>query len=172
MTENKYFKEALGNMTREAAYAAAVCHLTDLGYSARKIEGTLTFPAPYESIRRIAFEHMLKTGILLREDPAVKKPDTERVEYVLEEGSFGRKSFRRIRIGEDEKTGGIPYIPCDFGLFDEEILAKIKNVLTSEEWNYIDGIPWDGKRMYHRQTPLMCSIMDKIEDLCNEGSKD
>ena len=167
--ENSVFNKALRNMTQEAAYGAAIRHFTDEGLSVREIYDTLTYPVSYETIQRTVFEYMITSGILLKEKPP-EGFTPFKTEFVLDEDEYGRKSYRRVvsKAPEDEKT---EYIPCDFGLFDENTLEKIKAALPKKEWEYIDGIPWLNKRMYHKATPKMKDIERHLKDISEQSDK-
>lgn len=165
MQENSYFGKALANFTREAAYAAAVRHLSEEEYSLRQILDTLTYPAPEEAVRRIAFEHLLKTGYLLEEEPekSLSEADTE---FVFEEGKYGKKSYRRVV----KNKGGEPlspedYFPCDFGIYEETMLELLRNRLPTSEWEFLSGIPWKKKRMYIKKTPKTEGIFRHLDEI-------
>ncbi|MCR5502877.1 MAG: hypothetical protein K6F53_07700 [Lachnospiraceae bacterium] len=163
MQENSYFGKALANFTREAAYAAAVRHLAEEEYSLRDILDTLTYPAPEEAVRRIAFEHLLKTGYLLEEEPesSVREADEE---FVLEEGKYGKKSYRRVVKDKGGDTfSSEDYFPCDFGLLDEEKLSRILESLPGTEREFLEGIPWKRKRMYIKKTPKTKEIFRHLK---------
>ena len=155
------FQNALGNMTREVAYSSSIRHLTDAGFSVRQICEKLTYPAPYETVRRIAYERLLETGIILTEEPK-EGLKQDRVTYVLDENGYGRKSYRRV-ITPAEEPEDTEYIPCDLGSLDESTMQKIKDTLYVKEWDYIEGIPWPKSRVYHKATPYMKEIAKHLE---------
>lgn len=51
------FEEALGNFTRDFAYAGAIRHLCDHGYSAQQIKKEFGYPLSVESIEKIMNEY-------------------------------------------------------------------------------------------------------------------
>lgn len=89
MPEGRYFKEALADLTSEAAYVGAVRHLYDLGYSVEQIKKNLLYPISVQQIERVI-------------DDYVKRQDSpERdYEYIRETDQYGRKSFRRVKKPE------------------------------------------------------------------------
>lgn len=85
MSENQYFREALSNFTSEVAFAGAVRHLHDLGYSVEKIRDNLAFPASVEQIRRVIEEYEERRNA--QEDFA----------FVQDVDAYGRKSYRKVK---------------------------------------------------------------------------
>ncbi len=85
MSENQYFREALSNFTSEAAYAGAVRHLHDLGYSVEKIRDNLTFPASVEQIRKVIEECEERRNV------------QEDFTFVQDVDAYGRKSYRKVK---------------------------------------------------------------------------
>lgn len=87
--EDKYFQKALSNMTSEFAYAGAVRHLYDLGYSAERIKQEISYPVSLEKITRVMEEYEKK-----------KNSPEDEYEFVLETNVYGRRSYRRVKKGE------------------------------------------------------------------------
>ena len=85
MSENRYYKEALSNFTSEVAFAGAVRHLYDLGYSVEMIRNNLTYPVSCEQIRKVIEEYEEK-----------KKNPRKDYEYVQDIDAYGRKSYRKV----------------------------------------------------------------------------
>ena len=69
MQENSYFQKALADFTQEAASGGAIRHLADLGYTVEEIRKELAFPTSLSRIRRMVWERLLDTGVILREAP-------------------------------------------------------------------------------------------------------
>ena len=160
MPESSYeFKKALGNMTREVAYKAAVRHLTDNEYSLDQIMDKLSYPVSRDEVQRTMYEYMLESGMICEELPdedSVK----EKISYVMEEGAYGKKSYRRII--ETDTTGKHEYVPCDFGMLKEADWEKVKNKLDKKDIEYITGIPWPKKTVYHRMTERFKGIYSRL----------
>lgn len=85
MSENQYFKEALSNFTSEVAFAGAVRHLYDLGYSVEEIRENLAYPASGEQIRKVIEEYEEQ-----------KKDPQKDYEFVQDMDAYGRKSYRKV----------------------------------------------------------------------------
>jgi len=86
MAENKYFQEALANFTADFAYAGAVKHLHDIGYSTEEIQKKLAYPVTQEKIQRVIDEY----------EASRQNPDAGYV-FIQDTDRFGRKSFRRVK---------------------------------------------------------------------------
>ncbi len=157
--ENAYFNKALGNMTREMAYGGALRHMVDTGMSVKEIKNTLSYPVSYEEIQRAVYDYMLKKGILLEEEPDEKNTSGEYCEYVLEEGPFGQKSYRKVVTGQKERRE-LSYVPCDFGLMSKEKLDSLYAVMDIKDREYLEGIPWPRKRVYHVENDRMKNIAE------------
>ena len=84
MAENRYFQETLSSFTSEFAYAGAVRHLYELGYSPQRIQSELLYPVSLEKINRVIEEY----------ERALNNPEAQ-YEYVQETDELGRRSFRR-----------------------------------------------------------------------------
>lgn len=86
MPEGRYFKEALAGFVSEAAYAGAVRHLYDEGYSVEQIRKNLLYPVSVEQIERVIDDYIRRRN----------SPDRD-YEYIQETDRYGRKSFRRVK---------------------------------------------------------------------------
>lgn len=89
MPEGEYFREALAGFASEAAYAGAVRHLYDLGYSAEQIREKLLYPVSVSRIQKVI------DGYIKRHN----SPEGD-YEYVQATDRYGKKSFRRVRKPE------------------------------------------------------------------------
>ncbi|MCR4990454.1 MAG: hypothetical protein K6A38_06275 [Lachnospiraceae bacterium] len=153
------FKKALGNMTKEVAYKAAVRHLTEEGYSVSEMTQILSYPVSFEEVQRTAYEHMQKTGIICEDEP--DKKSHEKVSYVMDEGAFGKRSYRRIVSKEDETDK--EYILCTFGTLSASEKEKILSLLDKKSREYMTGIPWPKKPVYHLATDKFRQMTDEIK---------
>lgn len=93
MSENRYFKEALSNFASEVAFAGAVRHLYDLGYSVEMIREHLNYPASCEQICKVIEEYEEK-----------KKNPGKDYEFVQDIDAYGRKSYRKVEKHRDFLT--------------------------------------------------------------------
>lgn len=146
MSEQDYFRNALSDFTYEAASGGAIRHLADLGYTARQIADKLTYPTPYERVRKTVWQQLIDTQVVLTEEPGNGK-QREKADYKVVHDKYGRTSFRmetaaryssepirwKERRYNEETCGGLAvyladrcsangedrsYISCDFGLHD------------------------------------------------------
>lgn len=214
MQENSYFQKALADFTQEAASGGAIRHLADLGYTVEEIQGELAFPTPISRIRRVVWEHLLDTGVVLREVPGTGVVQ-EKVAYVREYDQYGRPSFRRVAASDQHlgsstrKTGAametyetmracgnmpgwrildIPvqeafpallsrkiaengaeyaYASCDFGIIaakEPDHYASLLQALKGRQRAYVEGLPWEGRRVYHRLEPLMAEGILRLQE--------
>ena len=144
MAEQEYFKNALSDFTYEAASGGAIRHLADLGYTVKQIMEKLTYPTPYERVRKTVWKHLTETGIVLTQEPE-KSAGQGKAEYTVEHGKYGKASFRleqpsvsgsepihwKERCYSEEKCGSPAaylvdkcdangednsYVSCDFGV--------------------------------------------------------
>lgn len=86
MAEGRYFQEALANFTSEAAYAGAVRHLYDLGYSVEQIKENLLYPVSLQQIERVIDDYRAGQN----------SPEGDYI-YIQDTDKYGKKSFRRIK---------------------------------------------------------------------------
>ena len=61
--KGEYFKEALGNFTRDFAYGGAIRHLVDLGYDTDRIIKEFDYPLKRESIEKMVEDYKKEKGI-------------------------------------------------------------------------------------------------------------
>lgn len=192
MQENSYFQKALSDFTHEVASGGAIRHLTDLGYTVRQIREQLDFPTPYERIQKAVWERLKETGVILSEEPGSSER-TEKAVYVQERDKYGRTSFRRVVkermpectvcwkerilcrgdavfaiLQEKVRENGeeFSYMSCDFGLTATKapkLYQEMLALLEEPQREYVEGLPWERRRVYHRMTFRM---MEVIEQLC------
>lgn len=144
MSEQKYFKSALSDFTYETASGGAIRHLADLGYTVKQITEKLTYPTPYERVRRTVWQYLIDTGVILTREPE-KGGVQGKAAYTVEYGKYGKASFRleaaspaapervhwKERNYSEEGCGSLAayladkcsvngddasYITCDFGI--------------------------------------------------------
>ena len=95
MCEQNYFQKSLSNFTLEAASGGAIRHLADLGLSAKQIREKLTFPTPFEVVKKILWQRLVDSGVVLLEEPGSGEQCGKPV-YTVDHGKFGKTSFRMI----------------------------------------------------------------------------
>lgn len=104
MGEWGFFQKALTNFTHEAASGGAIRHLADRGYTVEQIAGMLDFPVPYREVQQAVWEHFVKKGVILLEEPG-SVSRKEKAVYVREYDKFGKPSFRRVMEAETPRYG-------------------------------------------------------------------
>ncbi len=165
--ENKFFKQALANMTQDAASGDAIRHLADAGYTVDQIANRLTFKTPRERIRKTVWEHYIDKGIISMVDP--KGLPLEEVDYVREQNEYGKVSFRRVTKKVERPNA--EYIACDFGRQiyknSEEFEKKLKKLDKADD-EYVRGLPWPLETVYHiadERMKRIISILGKEDGL-------
>lgn len=190
MAENEYFKQALSSFAMDMASGGAIKHLTNQGYTVRQIVNKLDFPTPYEKVQELVWKQMIENGCLLLEEPG-NGTEHEKVDYIQETDSLGRKSFRKVvvscendtrihwkewnytwksedsfRVFLDErcvKNGEQDsYVRCDFGLRkyrNPKGYERTIQKLTAQQKEYILGLPWELRPVYHQLNLRMREIV-------------
>ena len=97
MDETNYFQNALSGFVTEAACGGAVRHLTDIGYTLDQIVDRLDYPAPRAKVQRIMMTYLYESRVLLLEEPSAEL-FAPKEQFVQEQGSYGRRSFRKTII--------------------------------------------------------------------------
>lgn len=195
MRDNSYFQKALADFTHEAASGGAIRHLTDAGYTVVQIVKELDFPTPYEKVRREVWERLLRTGVILTEEPGAARQE-ETVSYIREYDKYGKAAFRRVTKTEQKEkviyrrrqeiskaeftSEGLcvllrdkteqngedsSYMACDFGRIAAEDIGayqKMLAVLDGADREYVEGLPWEIRIVYHRLIPRMLGILMKL----------
>ena len=144
MSEQEYFKNALSDFTYEAASGGAIRHLADLGYTVKQITEKLTYPTPYERVRKTVWQHLIDTQVVLMQEPG-SEPQRGKAAYMVVHDKYGKASFQLEKVPGDASTpiywkerhyseencGGLAgylmdkcsangddasYISCDFGV--------------------------------------------------------
>lgn len=153
----KYFQEALSDFIYDAASGRAIRHLADAGYTSAQISRHLAYPVPIEKIRKTVTRHLSETGILLSDLPV--SPDQMQkipINRISEQTLFSQLTDCLLPNGEEHS-----YISCPFGTTQEKQADQILqalSALTSRETEYISGIEWPSKTIYHRLNRRMLEI--------------
>ena len=190
MAENEYFKQALSSFAMDMASGGAIKHLTNQGYTVQQIANKLDFPTPYEKVQELVWKQMIENGCLLLAEPG-NGTEHEKVDYIQETDSLGRKSFRKVVVScendtrihwkewnytwksEDSfrafldercvKNGEQDsYVRCDFGLRkyrDPKGYERTIQKLTAQQKEYILGLPWELRPVYHQLNLRMREIV-------------
>ena len=97
---NDLFNKALSNFAVDFAAGDAVRAFTDKGYSAKEIRDKLDFPIPVERIRKIMWEHLLDTNVILLAEPE-KGSSRKRVNYEKVQDKYGHTSFKQVVVDDE-----------------------------------------------------------------------
>ena len=182
----KYFKEALTQFSQEVAVGGAIRHLTDIGYTARQITDSLDFPAPYEKVKKIMWQHLLDGGVVLLEEPGGNAQKGKGV-FVKEYGQYGRTSFRLVTVpADDAAVRDICWQEYHYQPFMGELSSFLQarcrengergayasldmekyrdghKGLQSGDAEYLSGLPEDVKLIYHRLDERMQRILCEL----------
>lgn len=190
MAENEYFKQALSSFAMDMASGGAIKHLTNQGYTVQQIVNKLDFPTPYEKVQELVWKQMIENGCLLLEEPG-NGTEHEKVDYIQETDSLGRKSFRKVVVSCEKDTRihwkewnytwksedsfrafldercvkngeQDSYVRCDFGLRkyrDPKGYERTIQKLTAQQKEYILGLPWELRPVYHQLNLRMREIV-------------
>lgn len=168
-TPSKYFQDALSDFVYDAASGRAIRHLADTGYTTAQIVRQLDYPTPFAKVQRTVTRHLMESGILLSELPVpaasfhtvMLAPDVPEKLY--------RFLFEYVRQNGEEYS----YVSCPFGIPGALALGKNhspQSTLTGREAEYLDGIAWEPKTMYHRLNRRMLEISVQLaaeyQDIC------
>ena len=184
------FHKALSNFTFETACGGAIRHLADNGCTAKQIMERLDYPISYEHVRTALYQHLCDTRVILESPPDRGLPEAK-PKFIIEYNEYGKPSYRRVKetgqgSGSNDTTPAawrevvckaLPniseqaYLSCDFGIADS-IAVKGMYLLNSRQREYIEGIPWPKRRVYHRLDQRMQEILyclydqDSYEGIC------
>lgn len=158
------FRKALSDFSFEVAAGGAIRHLADLGLTVKQIQERLDFPMPYARIQRAVWERLVDTGVILLEEPWREEPK-EKARYVREYDSYGKVSFRRVVEKEPEQKTEEVFLACEFGLVQYGEAEKFKEILATLEKRqaeYIEGLPWVRRKVWHRADERMLDIEKRL----------
>lgn len=187
MEGQEYFKQALSDFAFDAACGGEIRHLADLGYTVKQIAEQLSCPVPYGRVQQAVWKHLSDTGALLLEEPGIGTQKKAPV-FVKEYDKYGRPSFRRINgqaqsqnaicwiercfLGKEprelqdflamqcERNGeNFSFVSCSFGLKGQTGLAS---ELGERQQEYILGLPWEQKIVYHKLDQRMREIVARL----------
>lgn len=189
MEERSYFRRALSDFMFEAASGGAIRHLADMGYTVSGIMERLDYPVSYERVRRAVWEHFLENETVLTREPGgtsrkekavyvreydrFGKPSFRRVvEEAESEGEpvcwkervlgYGHNPEEEISVLLEAAGEAGSYMSCDFGLAARQEPGRYQEMLSALEEGhrqYISGLPWEGRTVYHKLDPRMKEIL-------------
>lgn len=153
---NRYFQDALSDFVSDAASGRAIRHLVDAGYTTTQIMKELDYPTPFEKIQHTVTRYLKETGILLEELPILSASlHTVQLANMPQDELFSFLAQYRNDNGESS------YVSCPFGIASMQAgsrTAQALSILTAREREYLNGIEWEKKIMYHRLNRRMLEI--------------
>ncbi len=168
MQENpSAFDSALSNFTFGMANKDLICHMADEGYSVKQIKAATDYPVSLEKIAETVWEFYIETGMIRLNPP--DKANEPRYDYVMDIGKYGKRSFRRVEIDtgialtENNTNRTASYVKLDIGIIkahEPALYQKMLTALDSRKRDYIDGLPWPDKTVYHIDNLAIREIMD------------
>lgn len=166
---NKYFQDALSDFVYDAASGRAIRHLIDAGYTAAQIMRELDYPTPFEKIQHTVTRYLKETGILLEELPVTPTNlHTIQLNDMPQDELFSLLAQQVASNGEENS-----YVSCSFGFACKQASSKTVqalSMLTTREQDYLNGIEWEKKIMYHRLNRRMLEIGVQIAMWVDETS--
>lgn len=164
MDNKQIFGKALHNFIRDFASGDDIRHLADKGYTVAEIAKELDYPLVQEKIGEIVWQHYVDTGKICVDEP-VASEYIEKVTYEKRQGSYGRISMKKVV--KKIPSGDREYMLCDYGkrLYkDREKFLRELNRLDERDREYIIGLPWPLKPVYHEADERMRRINDVIKN--------
>lgn len=164
--EKEGFRQALSDFSFDVASGGAIRHLTDLGYTVKQIQGRLDYPTPLARIQEAVWKRLVDTGVILLEEPQ-RQGSREKAEFIREYDSYGRASFRRVTEQNSCQEAAGLYLACEFGMLqsgDGERYRRVLAALSGRQAEYIDGLPWPRRRVWHRADGRMLEIERRLHD--------
>lgn len=162
--ENEGFQKALSDFSFDMAGGGAIRHLTDLGYTVKQIQERLDFPIPVTRIQEAVWKRLMDRGVIFQEEPRSQKP-REKVNFLREYDSYGKVSFRRVAETVPQQEKGGVFLVCEFGALryrDGEKYRKVLEALDERQAEYIDGLPWPQRKVWHRADERMLEIERRL----------
>lgn len=155
--KQEYFEEALSDFVYDVASGKAIRHLVDRGYTTEQIMRQLDFPSPRARVEATVYRYMLESGILLETLPV---PEDEMEKITLKHPAE-RELIRFLRKLLEEDGEENSYVACMFGTIRrdrERRIGQMFGCLTGREREYLLGIPWPMRVIYHRLNSRMFEI--------------
>lgn len=144
-----YFQDALSDFTYDAACGRAIRHLADTGFTTAQIMQRLDYPTSFAKVRHTATRYFMETGILLDELPV----SCACLSTVFFPAADETQLYRALSAHLQENGETHSFVSCPFGT-----TTGLLSILTAREREYIDGIEWMPKTMYHRLNRRMLEI--------------
>lgn len=155
--KQRFFQEALSDFTYDVASGGAVRHLVERGYSTDQIMRELSYPTARSRVEKMVYRHMTDTGILMEELPAPE----ETMELISRKKAPPEKVSRFLGKLLEQNGEENSYVQCPYGTWRKDRERRLQEAfacLTAREREYLMGIPWPMKNVYHRLNDRMWEI--------------
>ena len=161
----KYFEKALADFAVDFASGGAIRVMADKGYPVKRIKEKLDFPTPFEKVQEIVWQNYLDTKVILLNEPE-KEDSADRITYEKVQDEYGRTSFKQVVIPGNQELP--EYVRCDFGKRKYQDSAKFEAwlaTLAEDDRDYIEGLPWPLKAVWHVKNERMERIVKLQSDM-------
>ncbi|MCR4596068.1 MAG: hypothetical protein K5673_04715 [Lachnospiraceae bacterium] len=166
---NEHFNNALSGFIQDFAGGGAVRHMADMGLTVREIRDRLDYPLSESVVADIVWKHFTDTGVIRSTEP--DSSPIEKKSYIKEIDSYGRTTFRMVTEKTEAPDEG--YIECTFGILkakDGRAYDEALNRLEARDREYISGLPWPRRKVWHVADERMCRIMKVLQDQCSSSA--
>ena len=157
-----FFKQSLASFTKDTAYGGAIRHLADNGLTVKEITANLSYPVAENVVSEYVWKHFVdnKTICINLADAQ----DEPKGEFVKVTGKYGKTSFVKKDSGINNQ---IPkeYVECNFGTdkkYNPKEYERELSLLNDNDREYIEGLPWPARPVYHIKNERMARIADLL----------
>ena len=117
------------------------------------------------SFRRVTEEACAETVRGWKELCITITADRTRAEVVSGNKAAGRDIFDLLQEKVRENGEAYSYASCDFGLAAMKASGQLQDmlsVLEAKPREYVEGLPWERQRVYHRMNSRMMEILTQL----------
>ena len=117
------------------------------------------------SFRRVTEEACAETVRGWKELCITIAADRTRAEVVSGNKAAGRDIFDLLQEKVRENGEAYSYASCDFGLAAMKASGQLQDmlsVLEAKPREYVEGLPWERQRVYHRMNSRMMEILTQL----------
>ena len=153
----RYFEEALSDFTHDVASGRAIRHLADLGYTTEQIMARLDYPTQRSRVEQTIYRHLKERGVIREDVPELREVWAEQALTARTPAEILHLLGHYLDVNGEKNA----YISCPFGTIYRDREARLQRLLaplTMREREYILGIPWERKVVYHCLNGRMLEI--------------
>jgi len=164
MERNEYFQSALSNFVFGMTEYGTICHLVDHSYTVKQIKERLGMPISDEKIQKTVWDYMIEKKILLLDQPDKTKQGLMINLWNKRDFTGADRSQLTAYLSKKRAENGWQdaYVSCDFGVLKNRCPDQYQlllNSLDSRQRDYIDGLPWTLRTVYHCMNQRMTEIL-------------